>query len=314
MKHIILILLVSSVVVACQQKERPVTKQSIAGTRVSLQPPKGFLADASIGGFRHATEQATIMVMSIPLPYEEAARELSADRIKSLGQKLLSKEEVVVDHVKGVLCKINFQSMGMNFNQWKLVVPEETHTLTVNGTYLSSQDQQLSNTIREAVISSNFNKEWKPDLKSFTFEISPGSSLKLAKVLEGPSIVFTKDGLWTHQSIFSLSLLCASTTADTTLMKEDYAVESFLQLCPACSIEKQDTVRIDGLKGIEMWGTRKDSSQTRLKYEMLIFEGATCYIIVGTADHSDEETLQTFRSAARTWRKKIENKSGAYRG
>lgn len=304
MKHIIRFFTIIVFVAGCKEPARVSQRVLVRGTPVSVQLPTGFYADPTIAGFRHTVYNATILVMSIPMEYQQALIDMAKDKLAAVGQKLISREDVKVHGAEGVLCKLYYEAQGMNFYQWRLIVPERGNTLTVNGTFTADHDKEISSTVRDALLTTRVDPAWKPDTAAISFRVRPPADLMLAKVTEGPNIVYTHNGSWTNDAIFSYSLLVGSNTSvvDQRLI---YAMQSFRQLCSSCMIERQDTTLVaDGLPGIEIWGKRADSVATRLKYQAIVFDSARTYYMMGTADEAHFDRLNDFRAAARTWRKK----------
>ncbi|MBT1708468.1 hypothetical protein KK062_09545 [Fulvivirgaceae bacterium PWU5] len=304
MKRVISFLSIIVFVAGCKEPARVDKRVPVNGTPVSVQLPAGFYADPTIAGFRHNIYSATILVMSIPIEYHQALVDMAKDKLAAVGQQLVSREDVKVNGAEGVLCKLYYEERGMNFYQWRLIVPERGNTLTVNGTFTADQDKEISGTVRDALLTTQVDPVWKPDTASISFRVRPPADLKLAKVFEGPSVMYTHDGSWTNDAIFSYSMLMGR-NAHAVDKKSIYALESFRQLCSTCIIEHQDsTLVVDGLPGIEVWGTRTDSLATRLKYQAILFDSTMSYYVVGTADKAHADKLEDFRASVRTWRKR----------
>jgi hypothetical protein len=306
MKRVICFLLVIVFIAGCRESDRVDKRVAVSGTPVSVQLPTGFYADPTIAGFRHTIYNATILVMSFPMEYHQALVDMAKDKLAAVGQKLVSREDVKIEGAEGVLCKLYYEAQGINFYQWRLIVPEHGNTLTVNGTFTADQDKDISNTVRKALLTTRIDLVWKPDTTAISFRIRPPAGLKLAKVLEGPGVMYTSNGSWTNDAIFSYSLLAGS-NADGVVNRQRsiYAQQSFRQLCSTCVIEQQDSgLVVDGLPGIEIWGRRADPMATRLKYQAVLFDSTRCYYLFGTADEKHFDRLKDFRAAARTWRRK----------
>lgn len=301
MKKLIYLILGISLLAGCRKPSKDIIATHVPGTSVRVPLPAGFYADPSITGFRHNVyKQATILVVSVPLPYTQAVTEL--DKMEAVGQKLISKEPVTAAGTQGILCRIRITAEGFNYHQWRLVLPEGDHTITVSGTFPVDQERDISTPVKKALLATKL--DGKPDASAFAFQVQPVEELKLARIFEGPSVMYTGDGSWTNTSIFSYSLLCGSTISGPVDDLTDYTVKSFRQVCSTCVIDGQDSLQADGLKGREVWGMRKDPVATRLKYEAIFFDSTTCYYLIGTADAEYQDRLESFRTSARTWRRK----------
>lgn len=305
MKTLVYFILAAFLFAGCNKDSpKDTVAARVPGTPVSMPLPKGYYADPNIAGFRHKVYQATILVISAPVPYRDAVLALEKDQLEAAGETLLSNETVTIDGTEGVLCNLSFQADGLNLHQWRLVLPDHGHTLTVNGTFTEGQDKEVSTDLKNALLSIKLSD--KPDTSAIAFEIQPTKEMKLAKIFEGPAIMYTADGLWNNTSIFTYSFLCGSRVSEyiDSLSQIDYAVQSFQQICSTCAIDGQDSLKVDGLKGREIWGMRTDSLITRLKYEAILFDSTMCYYMIGTADKDNLSRLKDFRSSARSWKRK----------
>ena len=290
-------------VMACKDKTATGTFTPVPGTRVSIQLPDGFFASPG-NGFRHHTYKAGILVMSVPLPYKTALLDLTAEKLAAAQQTLKTAEDVTVDGVQGTLCKVYYSAQGSNFGQWRLVLPEDQNIVTVSGTFAVDHEKDVADKLKHALLTLKMDQAARPDPAVVGFTIAPTDDMKLAKVLEGPSAVYTLDGAWTHASLFTYSLMCSTAPRmDTLVAMPTVAMDAFRQVCPACDVEQQDSLTVDGLPVQEMWGTDGDST-ARLKYQAVIADKSAYYFIVGTADEAHRDRLDDFRSVVRTWKKK----------
>jgi len=293
-------------VMACKDKAATGTFTPVAGTRVSIQLPDGFYVSPG-NGFRHHKYKAGIMVMSVPLSYEDALLDLTAEKLAAAQQTLKSSEEVSVDGVRGTLCKVYYSAQGFNFGQWRLVLPEDHNIVTVSGTFAVNHEKEVSDVLRHALLTLKMDQSAKADPAAVGFTIEPTEGLKLAKVLEGPSAVYTLDGAWTNASLFTYSVVCSTAPRmDTLVGMPTVAIDAFRQVCPGCQVERQDSLTVGGLPAREVWGTDGDST-TRLKYQALIADKSTYYFIVGTADEAHHDRLEDFRSTTRTWKRSVKS-------
>jgi hypothetical protein len=295
-----------SCLVGCLPKELKDEYAVVKGTPVSLKLPAGFMPDSTIGGFRHKDQTATIMVISLPKPFEEAVDQLDKDKMKQAGQELLSKEEVKVGNAKGVLCYINMLSQGSNFLQWMLILPDRQSTvITVNGTFLWQDKEKFSSIVKKSLLTTSLDPDAGSDTNMLSFEFDT-ADLRLAKVLEGPSVLYTDDGEWSERSISDLSFYGSSSSIrkEAFFSESYYAEQYFLQTCSICTIDDiKDSLKIDGLRSVELWGFTEDSTKT-LKYQAMVFDDTRYYVMIGTAARDKEKNLEIFREISRTFRRK----------
>jgi hypothetical protein len=306
--HYALFGIVLGALYCCSEKNE---KEAIAieGTAIRLHPPEGFAFDPAINGLRHKGQSATIMVVSLPKPYTDAVGDLTAEKLKPAGQKLLSREEVSVSGRKGVLCSINRQSLGLDFLQWMLVLPDEKSTITLNGTFLKQDELQLSPVIREALLSATLDPDAPLGEDVLPVEFDP-HGLTFTKTMEGPSALYTATGEWSDKSIFSLSYFyTAGILGPDYSSRYDHSVRHFYQVCGTCSLDSiADSVRIDNLMATEAWGYTEDAAKVKtLKYQTMIFDKNRFYLLIGTASDDHANNLDRFKKISRTFRRKMKN-------
>jgi hypothetical protein len=280
---------------------------NIAGTVVSLRPPENFVPAPHVTGFWNQEIKATIMVAEIPRTFAIASEEIvKGDTLKE-GLKVLSKEKIEVDGRVGVLYQLNRKNMFNNFNQWMLVLANSDYTTAISGTYQAKDENKLSLQIKEALLTTQIEDDESRLFRSLPFEINiEKPTLKLAKVLAGPSIVYTADGVWSDSSMFSNSFYIGpsyplkSAIAD----QEKFAMENFSRVCSTCEMDSSSLseVTINDLKGFELWGYTKNTH--KLKYQVILYDSTQYYLAVGTAMKDHDENLQLFRVISRTFKRK----------
>jgi hypothetical protein len=294
---------------ACKETKR-IVGEPMVGTPIRLQIPAGFYRESDQNTFFHKEYDANIIVNSYPVSYETAVAQYSKEQFeKAEGRKLISSEQVEINGVKGLLCQAGLNKEGYNFKRWQLVLPEGSGTLTVFGTFMIEQEKELSEPMRNMLLHAYLDTDWKPDMSQLDFTVEPAGELKLAKMLDGPSVMYTADGEWVNSSVRACSFLCGSNAGGRVENPVEYTEKTFLQICPHCEIAGQDSLTVNGLRGREIWGTEKDSLATRLKYEAVVFDSLQCYYFIGTVEKDSESWLKQFRSSVRTLKKKVKSQA-----
>jgi len=290
---------------ACKESKK-IVGETVVGTPLSLQVPAGFYRDPQTTNvFVHNEHDASIIVNSYPLPYEKAARQFTKERFEGRdSRKLISSEVVEINGVEGLLYHTSLNIEGNNVKRWQLILPEGSSTISVVGTFIIDHEKELSEPIRNMMLSVYMDTDWKPDMSLLDFMVEPAGELKLAKMLQGPSVMYTADGKWVNPSINAGSLLCGTTESGFIDKQIQYTKEAFMQICPKCEIDGQDSLTVDGLKTQEVWGAEEDSTGIRLRYEAIVFDSLKCYYLVGLADKHNESRLKEFRSSVRTLKRK----------
>ena len=291
-----------------EKKEQQRDYVQIPGTPVTIIPPEEFTLAPDLGGFKHNRLTASIMVQESPKDFKTVSSNYADSVQAQQGGELLISLPVVVDSTEAMLYKTFRVSQGLNFVHWSLVMKTQNHVLTVISTYLKQNDRELSGRVKEALLTTRIEKKAtsKNNILSFTIE---GKPLKQAKLLQGPSVMYTGNGEWNDQSIFQLSFF-AGPSVDNTIIErsEDFVLGQLKNICADCKVEDNGITKvlIDSLAGYEIVSYRNDSVShlRRLKYQVVLFDDIRYYLLVGTTSERYEENLATFRTIAHTFKRK----------
>lgn len=280
----------------------------VPGTPVKIIPPEEFTLAPDLGGFKHNRLTASIMVQESPKDFKTVSNNYADSVQAQQGGELLISLPVVVDSTEAMLYKTFRVSQGLNFVHWSLVMKMQDHVLTVISTYLKQNDKELSGSVKEALLTTRIDKKASDKNNILSFSIQ-GDPLKQAKLLQGPSVMYTSNGDWNDQSIFQLSFF-AGPSVDNTIIErsEDFVLGQLKNICADCKVEKDaiKKVLIDSLAGYEIVSYRDDSvsHSRRLKYQVVLFDDIRYYLLVGTASERHEENLATFRTIANSFKRK----------
>jgi hypothetical protein len=285
----------------------PDKRIDISGTVVSLVPPGDFVQAEHFTGIWNQKLRATIMVAEIPRKFSVASQEVKIGDTLGGGLKVLSEQKVEVDKRMGLLYHLNRRNPPSDFNQWMLVLPNLNYTTAVSGTYPAADESKLSGGIKKAILSAKIALDESKLFQSVPFEVEMEKpSLKLAKVLKGPSIVYTADGIWSDSSMFATSFYIGPSYPLKSAIddKESFAKENLRKICSTCLLDTSSVnrIEIDNLNGFEMWGYT--NAGQKLKYQVILFDEAHYYLLVGTAATNRQRNLQQFQRISRTFKRK----------
>jgi hypothetical protein len=304
------IILVFLFISGCSTRESGSNQEyiHIPGTPVRLIPPEEFTLAPDIGGFKHTRLTASIMVLQSPLDFKTIASGFTAQALTKQGGELLSTIPVTIDSTEAMLYKTFRISQGLNFVQWSLVFPLNGHAITVMSAYLKENDRELSDKIKNALITTRVAKEDIADQRALSFTID-AKPLKLAQLLQGPSLMFTREGKWNEQEIFDLSFFAGPSMDNGYIeQSEDFALGQLKDVCADCQVDKNgiQKISIDSLNGYEIVSYRNDSAAhvKRLKYEVMLFDGNKYYLLVGTASSDYLNNISVFRNISNSFKRK----------
>lgn len=284
-----------ALVAQCHHKGAKENVVNIPGTPVKLIAPPGFSKDASIGGLKHNSLTAAILVVEIPKAFADAVLDLTKPALATQGLELITKEEINIHGLTGILCEMSLLSHGYNFRQWMLTIPFENSTISVNGTFLAQDENKISLLIKKALLSVELSEVASNTDLPFDVDAQPW---ELAKVMAGPSAVFTPSGEWSESSLLTKSLFVGRSTNPQADVRE-FSRYQFSEACHMCTVESEDTINIDGRNGIELWGYTSD--RLKIKYQVVFQDTVNLYLIIGTAKEEHDGSLQYFKKVARSF-------------
>src|SRR5688500_1308244 len=134
-------------------KENQRASVQIPGTYVSLVPAEGFVLAPERGGFKHTKSIASIIVLETPKTYESVVAEVTKEKMAKQDIALVRMDSVSIPGYKGIIYKTLRNTQELNFVQWVLVLPVQGHALTINGTLLLEDEEDLSEMVKRSLLS-----------------------------------------------------------------------------------------------------------------------------------------------------------------
>lgn len=143
----------------------------IPGTRVSMDPPPGFIAAARFAGFQDEARGASIMVTELAAPASQMRGSFTAPNLQARGMTLRSTEAANFGRLDGDLMAVTQSVNGTPFDKWMAVTGDGTTAVLIVATYPQALAPQLDAPMRAAVLSAR----WDPAALSDKFEGLPFS-------------------------------------------------------------------------------------------------------------------------------------------
>lgn len=277
---------------------------------VKIRQPDGFEQEVSFEGFGHQKTQSSILAMSLAGPYAKMSAGFTKEQMKARGWTLLSKEEVKVDDLPGVLVHFQQPAGGKVFLKWSLIFGTDDKTTMVTATFPKEQDKEFSARLKSAVLSTRPSGKVSADpADDVPFTLAAPKKLKVMRAASG-TLAFTKDGKLPVVSPEDPMLIVAQSLGKAVIDDRENFAERRLKgtaLTKGLKIASTQPIKIGDLEGYESLAEAKESkSDTPLTiYQVILFEKDSYFLIqglVGTELH--EEYLPEFKSLARSFRKR----------
>jgi hypothetical protein len=283
--------------------------KAVAGTKISLIPPKGFVAATSFSGFQNGEEGASIIILEIPGPYASVVSGFTADKLSVKGMTLIDKQIIDLNKAKATLAKVSQKQNGVVYLKQILIFGDSLNTIMVNGMY-PEENKGIEGPIKTSLLSAFYNKDQKENAEenaSFKIDVS-GSPLSFAKAMGG-SLVYTVGGKIPMVSA-DRAILSVGNSMSTAVVedKKEFSVNQMRGLTGGETIEIKETnaVTIDGMECYETTGFKEDvAGNKQLIYFLMLFaKDNQSYVLFGSTIADHDAYLATFKKIARTFKRR----------
>jgi hypothetical protein len=284
--------------------------QAVAGTRVTLQPPAGFVAADRFSGFVHVASGSSIMITEMPAPLAELRAAFTREQMAPRGMILRSSEAQTVGGRTGVLVALSQSAAGVTYDKWVLVLGDSTASTMVTATYPQARAGELSEPMKQAVLSTRLSAGGPADpLEGLRFRIDAGPRLRMATRM-GNVLLFNEGG--TLPASGGADPAAPLLTAGSSFSPVDlsdlagFSRERLLASDPVLPVRNitGGPVTIDGAEAYELFADAADGSVRQKFYQVIIPDGRHYVIIQGLvgADRAAEWTPY-FQTVARSLRR-----------
>lgn len=303
--------LTGGVLVAQTKPARQEAAARVAGTRVSLTPPPGFVAAERFAGYGLESEGASVMVTEMPAPLAKVLPSLGDPA--ALGKQsmtLLGREAVRVGGRSAWLFHYRQTAAGSEFLKWMLVIGDERELVLVTASFPKASARKLSAALRQSVLSARWNAgESVAAEEGLSFRVTvAGGTLKLASRF-GNGLVYSAGGVIPVESVDDpFFVVGPSTGGPVTADRKAFSAARVSQVKEVSNVGAAEPgeITIDGLQGYEIVTTGRDRESGRplVVYQVTLFDDEGYYLMIGLvgARHAPAH-LDTFKQMARSFRR-----------
>lgn len=278
----------------------------IPGTKCSLPAPAGFIASKTYSGFQHEASGAFIMVNELPAPVQSVTGGFTEASMKQRGMTLLGSETTSVRGLPASIYTVSQESKGTTYIKHLLVFGQGEATTLVTAGYPKGASVN-ADSLKLQIRAIDCNPALSVNLlEAAAFTINTdGTDFKPVKFMSG-SLIYSTDGtIPTDKPVLIVGGSLGKTAINA---RKEFAEQRILQLpgSETARIRGSSEIRIDGLPGYEVIadGSGKDGNAA-LVYEAVLFtDDGRYYLIIGQSNTLADGLLETFRSLAKTFRRK----------
>ena len=271
----------------------------VPGTKVSLDPPEGFVAAKQFPGFMMESTGSSIMVTELPAPYSEISKGFTEKGFAGQGMSLMGRKDVKIASGDASLFHVSQSANGIRFLKWMLGFGNEKETVLVVATFPEQFESDLSAILKEAVLTTKWMADARVDQsEGLTFKVKEDSDLYIAGKV-GNSLLLTRNGELPQKNVGEPKVVVGSSVTQGWEVPGDRGIYAKSRLnqtqiltAPKVIVEKE--VEIDGLEGylIEAEGKHKETGEMLFIMQCLLFTSDGYYIFQGMVDSSEKPKYQ----------------------
>lgn len=283
--------------------------QPVPGTRVTLQPPEGFVPAERFTGFQRSEARASIMVVQLEAPFTEMEGRLTDEAFAAQGMRVRSSEQLSVDNMRGRLVAVTQEAGGETYDKWALMFGDSAVTVIVTATWPQRSSDALSEPIKRAVLSARLGESVPADpFAGLNFRITPGSRLRIATRV-GNTLLLNETGQLPNPGPASPFLAAGASVSQVNLHDlEAFARRRITQTANFSQVSNVtgSTVSVDGSTAYELFadGVHTESSTPVKLYQLVVAEGSNYHLIQASAGvDRAAEFIPEFQAIARSLRR-----------
>ncbi len=302
-------------------------RKRIAGTDVSLIPPRDFREAKNFTGFENPKVAASIMVSVLRGGIGPFIVGMTDERMKKKSMTVLSRQRMEIDRRQGLLLGISQDSGGVAYRKWMLVFGDSGRTALIVATFPKEREGTVSRLLKDALLTAKFgargadfgnareeNSGAAPSglaaekLEGVPFRITPADPLKFAEVVQ-KVIMLTRTGRYPIADAGDpLFVAGKAAAAVASTDRKKFATERLAKTATLKEIEVEAVkeVTIDGLSGYEITAKAKHATTGRLLilYQVMLFTDDSYYLLQGMGlRNADPGFLEPFRKTAHSFRR-----------
>ncbi len=278
----------------------------IKGTKISMVPPEAFVPAGNFAGFQQEASGASIMVVSIPAPYETIAASMNSQGFASQGIVVDNTEKLQISGLPGILMSGSQKAHGLIYIRYSLIFGNEKESIIINGA-CPDKSAGVPAKIKASILTTVYHPDVVIDpVAEADFELdTKPSQLRFAGNVAN-SLIFTMDGNLPPEVADKTMLVAAKSFSELAVSQQKEFATRRLQGLPM-TIEKvisTDSVMTDSLAGYEILaeGTSRETGIREFVLLHILYGESYYYLMVGTTEK--ETILPRLKTVIRSFRRK----------
>ncbi|MHC2618805.1 hypothetical protein ACVIW2_000837 [Bradyrhizobium huanghuaihaiense] len=308
------------IALACWIVASTLTSASVAepikppGSRISLEPPKGFAVATTFSGFLDQEGSASIVLVEFPpAAFEQIRAGISAEAMARHGMRLLSTETIEGLPYEQVTVRAEQRTGNQTFDKWMLNVKGPDMVAIVTMSIPRPAPARLSDAVIRATLASvRISAVSTSDpIAALPFSIEPTSRFKYRKPLAGRGLLAKETPPPPEGKLDDVGFV-VTLAADGIIAPSDqqaFGEQQFLMSKAITDkvILSSKPLQISGMPGFEYLAEGKQSSGRPLRYFVVaLYPSGHPFLLMGMAPQERfDEALPEFRSMVESFRSKL---------
>lgn len=274
---------------------------SIPSTPIRLAPPPGFEPASTFTGFQHVEQGSSILVMTIPGPYEEVQPGFNdPGKLAEKGMLALEVQDLPMGDIPGQLFRIEQTTQNGKAQKWVWVAGTTDQTVLIMGTCTAEPCEDVLEQLRESVLSAQWDHASTPDpLAGLGFVLEDTGGLEfqfrqanMISYADKPAGVFFSAGP---------AMEAGAITDQRGFARRRFQALNFAEI----SIESTASIEIDGLAGYTIVGKgHEPDGQPKFLYLAIVYEQENYWVALGSAPIAERARYgQLFETMAKSLRR-----------
>ena len=284
------------------------------GSRISLEPPKGFVVATTFTGFLDQATSASILLAEFPpVAFTQFRNGLTADAMAKRGMRLLSTETIEGVPYEQITVRAEQHAGNQVFDKWLMVIngPDMTGMLTV--TIAKPAPKQLSDAvIRAALASVRINATASGDpIAALPFSIEPTARFTYRKPLAGRGLLLKESPPPPKGKLDDVGFIVSLAT-ETPIAPSDQQRFGEQQFLTSRTISDQKIISskpltTSNMAGFEYLAQGKGAGGRPFRYLVVaLFPSGRPFVLLGMAPPEKfDEALPEFRAMVESFRAKL---------
>jgi hypothetical protein len=270
-------------------------RQSIRGTRISLEVPAGFRVSEDFPGIGRVEEFSSVMVTELDVPVEIAVETFSKPALERRGIEMQRSGPALVDGRPATLVHATQRIGGMTFRKWFLLLGDETRSVLLTATTPIEQEQQHGDVLVHVLSSAHWSEARGPEpAQALPFRVKEAPPLRFVRSSDAAVVLSDPQAASGHVApIVTVGASRAQVEIDDLAAFARERLEETVSI-HEIAVESEGPQRLGGLAAHQIVARARDAENGRAVRvrQILAHDDTRYYLVQGVFDAEDAARLE----------------------